>query len=273
MDTNEEISNTNNNTTQIEPISTDNMDSIQPPKKSIIKNVSARSNNSVSFKESENSNENRVTLEVPNIALTPRNPTSKTPAKKSLSFKQQNIPTIQISASNSQRSESYSERVQKSHKIHLDARRPKRKHQKFIRQKSVKNTFAPKMPSYVSLWPRSELIACYFQFIGLIASCLALEYVHYIVQTGVLDGLNNISIAGDKLTRTMLILQVVVFGIGTFIRLGWPSKREEITAAAMGLIMSVVCLIVNGLNDKSSGRFLVVGLVVSLVCGILSIVL
>ena len=68
-------------------------------------------------------------------------------------------------------------------------------------------------------------------------------------------------------------MQALVFGLGTIIRLGWPSKREEITAAAMGVIMSVVVLVVNGLNDKKSGVFLVGSVAVSLVCGLLSIFL
>ena len=148
-----------------------------------------------------------------------------------------------------------------------------RKLQKFSRNKSIKDTFAPKIPDYVSLWPRSEILACYFQFIGLLASALALEYAQFNFQDFQTKGISNISLAGDKLTRTMLILQFAVIGIGSVIRLGWPSKREEITAAAMGVIMSIVVLIVDGLNDKESGKFLVASVAVALVCGILSIAL
>ena len=39
----------------------------------------------------------------------------------------------------------------------------------------------------------------------------------------------------------------------------------------MGLILAIIVLVVNGLNDKPSGRFLVANVAVSLVCCFLSI--
>ena len=138
-------------------------------------------------------------------------------------------------------------------------------------RKLLGKTFIADIPEYVSLWPRSEVVACYFQFVALLTSVLAIEYTQFNLQFNLSKGSNTISLAGDKLTRVMLIIQAVVLGIGVFIRVTWSSKREEMTAAAMGLIMAVIVLAVNGLNDKPSDNFLIANVVVSLVSCVLSI--
>lgn len=112
--------------------------------------------------------------------------------------------------------------------------RLKTEHNKKIpARKLLGKTFIADIPEYVSFWPRSEVVACYFQFVALLTSVLAIEYTQFNLQFNLSKGSNTISLAGDKLTRVMLIIQAVVLGIGVFIRVTWSSKREEMTAAAM----------------------------------------
>lgn len=109
--------------------------------------------------------------------------------------------------------------------------------QKLPRNTSLKEKFVEIVPDYVSLWPRSEIIACYFQFLALLASVLVVEYATFNLIDGLATGLSESSLAGDRLTRIILIVQAVVFGIGVVIRVAWPSKREELTAAAMQAVL------------------------------------
>lgn len=109
--------------------------------------------------------------------------------------------------------------------------------QKLPRNTSIKEKFVEIVPDYVSLWPRSEIIACYFQFLALLASVLVVEYATFNLVDGLATGLNESSLAGDRLTRIILIVQAAVFGIGVVIRVAWPSKREELTAAAMRAVL------------------------------------
>ena len=78
----------------------------------------------------------------------------------------------------------------------------KHKLQKLPRNKSsIKDKFVETVPDYISLWPRSEILACYFQFVALLASVLAVEYTTFNFVDGLSSGVNKISLAGDKLTR------------------------------------------------------------------------
>ena len=101
------------------------------------------------------------------------------------------------------------------------------------RKLQAKKSFIAEIPKYVSLWPRSEVIAGYFQFVALLTSVLAIEHTKFKFQFALSNGLTKISLAGDKLTRIMLIFQAVILGLGVFFRVTWPSRREEMTAAAM----------------------------------------